>query len=71
MIHARLEPIERVAATFGDWRNVDVIEAYILEGWGEGFMFGSLFIMAINTFVNMRRGIVLHKIILLEVSSIA
>lgn len=53
--------------TFGNWREVDNIEAYILEGWGEGFMFGALLVMAIITVVNMRRGVLLHKMILLEV----
>ena len=53
--------------TFGNWRDVDNIEAYIVEGWGEGFMFGALLVMAIITLVNMRRGVLLHKMILLEV----
>ena len=55
-------------ATFGNWRDVDNIEAYILEAWGEGFMFGALLIMAIITIANMRKGALLHKLILLEVS---
>src|SRR6266536_2704793 len=53
--------------TFGNWRDVDITEAYILEAWGEGFMFGALLIMAIITVANMRRGVLLHKMILLEV----
>ena len=53
--------------TFGNWRDVDDVEAYIVEGWGEGFMLGALFIMAIITVANMRRGVLLHKMILLEV----
>lgn len=53
-------------APFGNWRDVHVTEAYIVEGWGEGFMFGALFIMAIITIANMRRGVLLHKLILLE-----
>lgn len=56
--------------TFGNWRDVDNVEAYIVEGWGEGFMFGALLIMAIITVANMRRGVLLHKMILLEVSCI-
>jgi hypothetical protein len=32
-------------------------------------MFGALLMMVIITVVNMRRGILLHKVILLEVSS--
>ena len=54
--------------TFGDWRDVHNTESYIVEGWGEGFMFGALLMMVIITVVNMRRGILLHKVILLEVS---
>jgi len=54
--------------TFGNWRDVDDKEAYILEGWGEGFMFGALLIMVIITVANMRKGVLLHKVILLEVS---
>jgi len=52
---------------FGNWRDVDDTEAYILEGWGEGFMLGALLIMAVITVANMRRGVLLHKLILLEV----
>ncbi|KAH8687343.1 hypothetical protein BGZ60DRAFT_362968 [Tricladium varicosporioides] len=52
--------------TFGNWRDVHNANSYILEGWGEGFMFGTLLIMVIITVVNMRRGILLHKVILLE-----
>lgn len=54
--------------TFGNWRDVHNTESYILEGWGEGFMFGALLMMVIITVANMRRGIFLHKVILLEVS---
>lgn len=53
--------------TFGNWRDVDNIQAYIVEGWGEGFMFGALMVMAVITVVNMRKGVLLHKMILLEV----
>ena len=53
--------------TFGNWRDVDEPEAYIIEGWGEGFMLGALMIMAVITVANMRRGVLLHKLILLEV----
>jgi hypothetical protein len=54
--------------TFGSWRDVHNTEAYILEGWGEGFMLGALLMMVIITVANMRRGVLLHKVILLEVS---
>jgi hypothetical protein len=54
--------------TYGDWRDVHNTESFIVEGWGEGFMFGALLMMVIITIANMRRGILLHKVILLEVS---
>jgi hypothetical protein len=39
-----------------------------LESWSEGFMVGSLIIMACVTVANMRRKVLLHKLILIEVS---
>ena len=39
----------------------------ILEAWGQGFMVGALIIMMCITLANMRRGVLLHKLILLEV----
>lgn len=42
-------------------------DALILEAWAQGYMVGSLIIMAAITLANMRRGILLHKLILLEV----
>lgn len=44
-------------------------DALILEAWSQGYMVGSLIIMGALTVANMRRGIILHKLILLEVSS--
>lgn len=41
----------------------------VLEAWAEGFMIGSLIIMSCITLANMRRGVLLHKLILLEVSA--
>ncbi len=41
--------------------------ALVLEAWAEGFMIGSLIIMSCITLANMRRGVLLHKLILLEV----
>jgi len=38
----------------------------ILEAWAEGYMVGSLVIMACVTFANMRKHVLLHKLILLE-----
>jgi uncharacterized YccA/Bax inhibitor family protein len=40
----------------------------VLEAWAEGFMVGALIIMSCITLANMRRGVLLHKLILLEVS---
>ena len=39
-----------------------------LESWAQGFMVGSLIIMACVTVANMRRKVLLHKLILIEVS---
>jgi hypothetical protein len=41
--------------------------ALILEAWSQGLMTGSLVIMAAVTYANMRPGVLLHKLILLEV----
>lgn len=38
-----------------------------LEAWSQGFMVGALIIMCGITLANMRRGILLHKLILIEV----
>lgn len=42
-------------------------DALILEAWSQGFMVGALIVMACITVANMRRGILLHKLILIEV----
>lgn len=39
-----------------------------LEAWSQGFMVGALIIMCGITLANMRRGVLLHKLILIEVS---
>lgn len=39
----------------------------VLEAWAQGFMVGALIIMSCITLANMRRGVLLHKLILLEV----
>ena len=39
-----------------------------LEAWSQGFMVGALLIMCGITVANMRRGVLLHKLILIEVS---
>jgi hypothetical protein len=38
-----------------------------LEAWSQGFMVGALVIMIGITLANMRRGVLLHKLILIEV----
>ncbi|KAK3673597.1 hypothetical protein LTR78_006502 [Recurvomyces mirabilis] len=38
----------------------------IIEAWAQGYMVGSLIIMACVAFANMRRGVLLHKLILIE-----
>jgi hypothetical protein len=45
------------------------IDGIILESWAQGFMVGALIILSCITLANMRRGVLLHKLILLEVSS--
>lgn len=42
-------------------------DALILEGWAQGFMVGTLVFMAAITVANMRRRVLLHKLILAEV----
>lgn len=41
--------------------------ALILEAWAQGCMVGSIMIMLCITVSNIRRGVLLHKLILLEV----
>lgn len=62
----RLNLHRRNDNTFGDWRLHATPEGFIVEGWGEGFMLGALLIMSLITIANMRRGVLLHKLILLE-----
>ena len=42
-------------------------DGLILEAWAQGFMVGALIIMSCITAANMRKGVLLHKIILVEV----
>ncbi|KFY37224.1 hypothetical protein V494_04861 [Pseudogymnoascus sp. VKM F-4513 (FW-928)] len=42
------------------------LDGLVLEAWAQGYMVGSIIIMICITLSNMRRGIALHKIILLE-----
>lgn len=50
----------------GDWRANNTTEGFIIESWSEGFLVGALMIMACITVANMRKGVLLHKLILLE-----
>lgn len=50
----------------GGWRNNASDDTLILEAWSEGCMVGALMIMSFVTISNMRRGVLLHKLILLE-----
>lgn len=45
-------------------------DGLILEAWAQGYMVGSIIIMIFITLCNVRRGVLLHKLILLEVCSI-
>lgn len=50
------------------WREGEVVpkpsnpEELILEAWAQGYLVGSLIIMAFITLANMRRGVLLHKV---------
>lgn len=41
-------------------------EELVLEAWAQGLLVGSLVILSFITLANMRRGVLLHKLILLE-----
>ncbi|KAH9882829.1 hypothetical protein J1614_000195 [Plenodomus biglobosus] len=55
-----------------EWHHGEVVqkpenrEDLVLEAWAQGFLVGSLVIMSFITLANMRRGVLLHKLILLE-----
>jgi hypothetical protein len=51
----------------GSWRANATTKSFILEAWSEGCMVGALMIMSFVTIANMRRRVLLHKLILLEV----
>lgn len=44
------------------------LDALVLEAWGQGMMVGALVVMTALTVANMRKGVLLHKLILAEVS---
>lgn len=64
--HHGLSP-RRLEGNPGSWRDNATAEAFVVESWGQGFLVGSLLMMACITISNMRAGIFLHKLILLEV----
>lgn len=37
-------------------------QSLVLEAWAQGYMVGSLVILAFITLANMRRGVLLHKV---------
>ncbi|KAH1968258.1 hypothetical protein KXW88_005871, partial [Aspergillus fumigatus] len=43
--------------------NPDIL---IVEAWGQGFMVGALILMITITAANMKRGVLLHKMIVAE-----
>lgn len=45
-------------------------DGLVLEAWAQGFMVGTLIFMAAITIANMRRRVLLHKLILAEVISL-
>ncbi|KAJ9652293.1 hypothetical protein H2198_008427 [Neophaeococcomyces mojaviensis] len=58
--------IEPASKNNWDWRSVASDEDLILESWSQGFVVGSLMLMGCITVANMRRGVLLHKLIFLE-----
>ncbi|KAH7117746.1 hypothetical protein B0J11DRAFT_442119 [Dendryphion nanum] len=64
--------MERAGGGLGQWTKGKIVSkpldpnALILEAWAQGYLVGSLIIMAFITLANMRRGVLLHKLILLE-----
>lgn len=45
---------------------VNGIDGLVTEAWGQGFMVGSLIILLFLTVAGMRRGVLLHKLIVVE-----
>jgi hypothetical protein len=41
-----------------------------LESWSQGVMVGALLMMAVIALANMRSGVLLHKLILIEVRAV-
>lgn len=53
---------QNVGATDGSDPKPKQQNELILEAWAQGYMVGSLIIMAFITLANMRRGVLLHKV---------
>lgn len=49
-----------------NWRKNASPEDLVLESWSQGFLVGALLLMSCITVVNIRRGVLLHKLILAE-----
>ncbi|EXJ86437.1 hypothetical protein A1O3_03388 [Capronia epimyces CBS 606.96] len=60
-------PNRRADTDKGSWRAFASDEDLVLESWSQGCLVGSLLIMGCVTVANMRKGVLLHKLILLEV----
>ncbi|KAI9923322.1 hypothetical protein MW887_003723, partial [Aspergillus wentii] len=46
-------------------------DGLVTEAWGQGFMVGALIIMLAITLANMKRHVLLHKLIVVEVQPVA
>jgi hypothetical protein len=63
-----MSPIPHIPKLLGAFTRREVLpkpsdpDGLILEAWAQGYMVGSLIIMAFITMANMRRGILLHKV---------
>ncbi|KAI9841255.1 MAG: hypothetical protein M1837_000920 [Sclerophora amabilis] len=54
----------------GHPRSAATLDGNILEAWSEGLLVGGLTVLVMITIANMRRGVLLHKLILLEVRTL-
>jgi hypothetical protein len=59
--------VRRSSNIDGHWRDGSSTGEIILESWSEGIMVGALVIMACISIAAMRKQVMLHKLILLEV----
>ncbi|GAB7362112.1 hypothetical protein MBLNU230_g2140t1 [Neophaeotheca triangularis] len=64
--HVTLEPRQSGSGHVFDVGKPNTVDGAIIEAWAQGYMIGSLIIMAVLTLANMRRGVLLHKLILVE-----